>query len=285
LNIFLTLLTKVSLRLITICCLLSSCNYYSDFLLFSSSPKTFAKEVKNLKHLQIRPQAKLPIIKERIIVIDPGHGGLDSGAVSKNGQLKEKDISLEIAKRLALKLEEFGYKALLTRTDDTFSELADRTAFANEQQADLFISLHVNASRSGKARGFEVYYLDNDGDKAAMQLAERENKIVGGKKVDELDFILSDLIQNAKLEESIILAHLIDEKVVNQLISKGIDTPSKGIKKAPFYVLVGAHMPCVLVELLFIDNPEDYRLLVNEEVKQELVNGLALGIYKFFAKN
>jgi N-acetylmuramoyl-L-alanine amidase len=223
-------------------------------------------------------------VDNKIIVIDPGHGGIDSGALNSKDRLTEKEIVLEVATILKKELESLNYEVYLTREEDVFRELQERTSLANSKKADLFISLHVNASGSGQARGIEAYYLDNDSDRASIRLAERENRSPSGKAPDDLALILSDLIQNAKLEESIVLAHLLDDNILFRLRSKGLKVANKGVKKAPFFVLVGAHMPCVLLELLFIDNPEDYKLLSSPEIRRELALGITAGILEFFKK-
>ncbi|RMG39903.1 MAG: N-acetylmuramoyl-L-alanine amidase [Candidatus Dadabacteria bacterium] len=217
-----------------------------------------------------------------VIVIDPGHGGEDLGARGVGGLL-EKDVVLAVA----LELKKLLSKRLnaivrLTRSRDVFIPLAERTNLANDFEADLFISLHVNASRSKKLTGFETYYLDNTNDKSSRKLAERENASMSfeGEQGD-LQFILSDLIQNAKLEESIMLAHTVNDATYNFIKKKWPVKNNLGVKKAPFYVLVGAHMPCILVEMFFIDNKQNGLLLAKREFRKDLAWGLFNGIKKY----
>ena len=218
------------------------------------------------------------------IVIDPGHGGKDPGAIGVGG-IMEKDLVLSIAKKLALKLKnEMGIQVVLTRNDDRFVALEDRTHRANAENADLFISLHTNASANGEARGVETYYLDNTSDEAALRLAAREN---GGarKPVSDLQFILSDMTQNMKLEDSITLAHRLQQSVVGGMGNAVGEARDLGVKKALFYVLVGARMPSVLVEMFFITHHVEGPALSREANQDALVNSLFEGIQKYGQSN
>lgn len=220
-----------------------------------------------------------------LIVIDPGHGGEDFGSKSPVG-LAEKNLVLDMAKRLESLLRKKKLRVQLTRREDVFVPLAERTALANELNATLFISLHGNASPGGKASGFEVFYLDNTGDEASRKLAERENASLRFEDGDsDIQFILSDLIQNAKLDDSIVLANLLNLSVTNQVKERWKKARSLGVRKAPFYVLVGAHMPCVLVELFFLDNPDDSALLSDTSFREDLVKGLYDGIEEFLRRS
>jgi N-acetylmuramoyl-L-alanine amidase len=215
------------------------------------------------------------------IVLDPGHGGFDSGAVGWLGQ-SEKDITLDLARRVKELLEGVpSLSVLLTRDEDTFVPLARRTSYANRRKADAFISIHLNASPSHKLRGLEAYYLDTTDDEASRLLAQRENGIVPGGDMDDLSYILSDLIQSGKLEGSVELAHHVESSVASSARGKHRDIVTHGVKKGPFFVLVGAHMPCSLIELFFIDNPQDGSKLATEEFRTILANGLADGLIRF----
>ena len=227
------------------------------------------------------PPAKKPVIAGlRKIVLDPGHGGKDPGAIGING-LAEKDIVLSVAKKLAEKLRrELGVEVVLTRKDDSFVELMDRTAIANAERADLFISLHVNASPNPEARGLETYYLNNTDDEAALRLAARENA-TSRKNVSDLQFIMSDLTQNLKLEDSIGLAHRLQGSLVSQVNQRYGEVRDLGVKKALFYVLVGARMPSVLVELFFVTNRNDARALAREAYLDDIADALLAGIKKY----
>lgn len=218
-----------------------------------------------------------------LIVIDPGHGGENKGAVGVKGVL-EKDVVLNIS----LYLDEFlrkrlGAKTLLTRARDTDLELQDRIQLANDKDADLFISIHANASQYKTAQGIETYYLDNTNDRSSLKLAERENASIKSN-LGDLDFILSDLIQNAKQEESIALAHYLQDSLYTTLSKYYEGVRNLGVKKAPFYVLVGAHMPCVLVEVSFIDHPVEGRRLISRKYQKLVAQSLYEGLRNYFKR-
>ncbi len=217
------------------------------------------------------------------IVLDPGHGGFDAGAVGKNG-LEEKELTLDFAYRVKSLLERDSSIAVhLTRADDTFVPLARRTGYANQRKGDAFVSLHLNASPSHALRGTESYYLDTTDDEASRLLAERENGIPSGGAVDDLSYILSDLIQSGKLEESVELSHYLEGSVHRATLTTYPESKSHGVKKGPFYVLVGAHMPCTLIELFFIDNPGDGAKLATDSFRSIVSEGLAQGVTRFAA--
>jgi len=219
-----------------------------------------------------------PVLRK--IVIDPGHGGRDPGAVGVDG-IAEKDIVLAVSHRLVDKLKkEMGVEAVLTRSDDRFIPLEERTAIANREGADLFISVHVNASPNADARGVETYYLDNTTDEAALRMAARENGIAR-EKITDLQFILSDMVQNLKLEDSVTLAHRLQGSVVTQVARRYGEVRDLGVKKAQFYVLVGARMPSVLVELFFVTNKTEARALSSEAYQEALADALYDGIKKY----
>lgn len=216
----------------------------------------------------------------RKIVLDPGHGGKDPGAIGVKG-MAEKDVVLAVAKKLAKKLKaEMGVDVVLTRREDTFIHLEDRTAIANAEDADLFISLHTNASPNPTAKGIETYYLDNTTDEAAIRLAARENG-TSRKNITDLQFILSDMTQNAKLEDSITLANRLQASLVSFMGKRQGEVKDLGVKKAQFYVLVGARMPSVLVELFFITNKTEGRALTRQTYQEALVEALFKGIKKY----
>lgn len=230
------------------------------------------------RSVYVRPTEK----SAPLIVIDPGHGGMDDLGGIGVGGIFEKDVALQIS----FYLEEFlqarlRAKTLLTRRTDIGMELERRTQFANDNQADLFISIHTNASPRRNAVGMETYYLDNTNDKASLRLAERENQGLRFPGTD-LGFILSDLIQNAKLDESITLAHHIQNALVRTVGAVHSDVRDLGVKKAPFYVLVGAHMPCVLVETSFIDHPVEGRRLGERRYQRLLAEALFRGVKRYY---
>jgi len=216
----------------------------------------------------------------RKIVLDPGHGGKDPGAIGAGG-IAEKDLVLAIAKKVAVKLKkEMGIDVVLTRKDDRYIPLEDRTAVANAQDADLFISLHMNASPNLEARGIETYYLDNTTDEASIRLAARENS-TSRKNVSDLQFILSDMMQNMKLEDSVSLAHRLQSALVSGMSRKLTDVRDLGVKKALFYVLVGARMPSVLVEMFFITNKVEGHAMSQESYQDAMVDALVEGVAKY----
>ena len=216
----------------------------------------------------------------RKIVLDPGHGGKDPGAIGIGG-VAEKDIVLAVAKKLAQKLKrEMRVEVVLTREDDRFIPLEDRTAVANAEDADLFVSLHMNASPNGEAKGLETYYLDNTTDEASMRLAARENA-TSRKNISDLQFILSDMMQNMKLEDSITLAHRLHHSLVGGMSRRLADVKDLGVKKALFHVLVGARMPSVLVEMFFITNRTEGRAMSQDRYQNAVVDALYDGIVKY----
>jgi len=216
----------------------------------------------------------------RKIVLDPGHGGKDPGAIGAGG-IAEKDIVLSVAQKLARKLaKEMGIEVVLTRKNDSFVRLEDRTAIANAEDADLFLSLHMNASTSGDAKGLETYYLDNTSDEASIRLAARENG-TSRKNISDLQFILSDMTQNMKLEDSISLAHRLHGSLVDSMSKKLGAVKDLGVKKALFYVLVGARMPSVLVEMFFITNKIEGQAMSRETYQNAIVEALYDGIQKY----
>jgi len=219
------------------------------------------------------------------IVLDPGHGGNDPGGSTGRG-VKEKDITLEVARRLAPMLRSrLGAVVILTRTEDLLVPLDGRTAVANAAEADLFVSIHTNAGAHRDLGGVEVFYLNNTDDQATLRLAALENGLgfVAGstqRAKGDLSYILSDLIQTGKEQESIALAHRLQEGIVQRLRARYAGVKSRGVQRGPFYVLVGAYMPCVLAEIGFLtDEVEGARLATatyQEEVAEGLFSGIAL---------
>ena len=215
------------------------------------------------------------------IVLDPGHGGADPGAQGIDG-LFEKDVVLAIAQRLKRRLEEnSNAKVLLTRETDATRTLAERTAFANANSADLFISIHTNADRAGELQGIETYTLNNSNDRATIRLAKMENGPSVRVGRGDLSFILSDMVQSGKEEESNALAERLHSRVLARLRSRYTDIHNLGVKKGPFYVLVGAYMPCVLVETSFLSHPVEGKRLGTAPYQNEIAEGLYLGILDF----
>ncbi len=215
------------------------------------------------------------------IVIDPGHGGKDYGAPGYLKGVHEKDVVLQIAKRLAYKVEtELKCDAVLTRTTDRYLTLEERTAIANTQNADLFISIHTNAVRDRQAYGIETFFLNLATDDDAIRVAARENA-TSAKNISDLETILNDLMQNAKISESSRLAAMVQQEVYLHLKNNFSHIRSKGVKQAPFYVLLGAQMPALLVETSFISNPRECKRLISAKYQEELCDGIIRGIRKY----
>ncbi len=215
----------------------------------------------------------------RRIVIDPGHGGKDPGTIGGAGT-EEKAINLELAKELAdLLRERYRYEVVMTRTDDTFIPLERRARLANEQNADLFVSIHCNASLSSKLKGFEVYFLsERASDPHADAVARLENAPLAleGKQVptpNEVAVVLRSLVKTAIINDASALGMWVDRH-----LGKRLSEPSLGVKQAGFYVLRGAEMPAILVESGFLSNPKEERLLRKPSFRRKLVEGVAAGI-------
>jgi N-acetylmuramoyl-L-alanine amidase len=210
-------------------------------------------------------------------VIDPGHGGKDPGTYFKGG-IMEKDIVLNLAKSLAPKLEKrLGCEVILTRTRDVFIPLEKRTAFANVKKADLFISLHVNSHHLARVHGIETYFLNMATDKRAVMLAAAENA-TSEKNISDLQKILNELMLNTKINESSRLAYEVQKGIINRVKRTHKKVKNLGVKQAPFYVLIGAEMPAILVEMGFITNPTERRLLLTSKYIGYLSNGIVRGI-------
>ena len=231
------------------------------------------------KPLSLAQQLGLGVKK---IVLDPGHGGKDPGAMAFG--LKEKDIVLEVAKKLAPVLKkELGCEVVLTRRDDTFISLEERTALANTNNADLFISLHINAHTSAKVRGLETYYLNLTTNAEAMRVAARENA-TSTHQMSELQDILSDIMKNSKIDESSRLAQQVHNSILSEADKRGFtDIKNLGVKQAPFYVLIGAQMPAILIEMAFISNEKDVDNLKNPAFLEILTKEITAGIRTYIS--
>jgi len=211
------------------------------------------------------------------IVIDPGHGGKDPGCYFRGG-IKEKNIVLKLAKTLSRKIEKrLGCEVILTRRKDTFLSLERRTAFANMKKADLFISLHINAHKQKSIHGLETYFLNMATDKRAVMVAARENA-TSEKNISDLQTILNDLMLNTKINESSRLAHKVQKGMIFRIKKRYKKVKSLGVKQAPFYVLIGAEMPAILVETGFITNPTERKRLLSQGYLESLTNGIVRGI-------
>jgi N-acetylmuramoyl-L-alanine amidase len=215
------------------------------------------------------------------IVIDPGHGGHDTGTIGPHG-LMEKDLCLDVALRLGHEIEEKlpGAEVIYTRKDDTFIPLEERTAIANDAKADLFISVHANSSHDAAARGIETYYLNFATSEESMAVAARENALAQSS-LHDLQDIIKKIARNEKVEESKELASDIQDSLTHRLQLVSQDERNRGVKKAPFVVLIGANMPSVLSEISFISNPSDEKLLKKTDQRQRVADGLYRGIASY----
>lgn len=215
-------------------------------------------------------------LRVRRIVIDPGHGGKDPGAMAHG--LREKDITLNVARKTAAWLRnKYEYEVILTRERDTSLPLEERTAIANTRKADLFVSIHVNAHPSDSVRGVETFYLNLATNTEAMRVAARENATTT-HNISDLQDILSELMQNSKIQESSVLADYVQNSLVSGLRDNRYETEDLGVKQAPFYVLIGAEMPAVLAEISFLSNRAEASLLRDQEYLNEIAEQIAVGV-------
>ena len=214
------------------------------------------------------------------ITIDPGHGGRDTGTIGPSG-LQEKELVLDVAQRLGpLIVERLGSEVLYTREDDSFVPLETRTAIANEKRADLFISIHANSSRSRSARGIETYYLNFTTDAEALEVAARENA-VSQESIYQLQDLVQRIAQQEKMGESKEFAIRVQSALWKNIGNGTQRMKNRGVKKAPFVVLIGANMPSVLAEVAFLSNPQDEKLLRTDEHRQKIAEALYAGIEEY----
>jgi N-acetylmuramoyl-L-alanine amidase len=214
------------------------------------------------------------------IVIDPGHGGHDTGTIGPTG-LEEKELVLDVSKRLGKLLESrLGAQVIFTRSDDTFIPLETRTAIANQEGADLFVSVHANSSRDVGARGVETYYLNFTSSSEALEVAARENA-VSEKSIHELQDLVKKIALKEKIEESHEFAADVERSLHGGLAARNPGIRDRGVKKAPFIVLIGANMPSILSEISFLSNPGDERRLQTGEYRQRIAESLYRGIAKY----
>jgi N-acetylmuramoyl-L-alanine amidase len=220
-------------------------------------------------------------LKINRIVIDAGHGGHDTGTIGPHG-LMEKDLCLDVALKLGKEIEEKlpGADVIYTRKDDTFIPLEQRTQIANDAKADLFISVHANSSHDSAARGIETYYLNFATSAESMEVASRENALAQ-ESLHDLQDIIKKIARNEKVEESKELASDIQDSLTHRLQLVNQNERNRGVKKAPFVVLIGANMPSVLSEISFISNPNDEKLLRKTDQRQRVADGLYRGIASY----
>lgn len=216
------------------------------------------------------------------IVIDPGHGGRDTGTIGPTG-LMEKDVALDVAKRLAKLVEErLGAEVVLTRTEDVSVPLEARTELANQEKADLFLSIHVNASRYPGVSGVETFYLNLTRSQADLEVAARENA-GSNKSLHQLVELVQKIALDDKIQESRDFAAHMQNALYQLARDQDPRARNRGVKKAPFVVLIGAQMPSVLVELGFISNPAEERLMRDENHRQKMAEALYNGLAAYAA--
>ena len=214
------------------------------------------------------------------IVIDAGHGGHDSGTIGVDG-IEEKDVVLDVALRLGKMLHErLGAEIIYTRSDDTFIPLETRTAIANKAQADLFLSIHANSSNDASARGVETYYLNFTSQPDALEVAARENA-VSDQSVYQLSDLVKKIALKEKIDESREFAMDVETSLFSGLQRGNAGLKNRGVKKAPFVVLIGANMPSILAEISFVTNPRDASQLSHPEYRQRVAESLYKGVAKY----
>jgi len=218
-------------------------------------------------------------LKVRRVILDAGHGGHDTGAIGPKGTY-EKDVALAITLKLAKRLEAMGLEVLLTRDDDSFVALEERTRFANREKGDLFISIHCNAATSRALRGIETYTLNTSSNRYSVRLAARENAS-SERGVGDLQYILADLATKANTGESTRLAQRVQQSLVRGVAADHKGVRDLGTKEALFFVLLGAKMPAILVETSFISNPEEEQLLGDQDYQRDVAGNIADAVKGF----
>lgn len=229
-----------------------------------------------------------PELNSCTVMLDPGHGGKDPGAIGPRG-IMEKDVVLDVARRVKRLLDaDKSCEAVLTRNRDVYLSLEERTAIANKKSADLFVSIHANANRNKRLRGMETYLLNWTDNEEAMEVAARENMISMKTMKEgrsELGVMLASLALNWKRDESVVLANYIQDSVVSQVKGSYDAVRDLGVKQALFYVLLGAKMPSVLVEVSYITNRVEAQRLASPSYREHLARGIASGIKTYVAKS
>ena len=253
-----------------------------NFSIISNSSEIIISSTAKTKNVAIK---NIDIEKNKwkfsTIIIDPGHGGKDPGAVGYRGTL-EKDIALDVAKRLEKKISKnMKVKTVLTRDEDIFLKLGERTRIANENNGSLFISIHANAATDRRASGFETFLIGPNKNEAAVRVAARENSVlelegVAGKKLTNEDLIQATIAQSAFASKSEKFAALVQEE-----IGKRVQGKNRGVKQAGFYVLMGASMPNVLVELGFISNLAEEKKLRSSQYREVLATAIFRALEKY----
>ncbi len=252
-----------------------SIKYTNDEIRITSTPGL----KKTIKAVDLRNEKEKWEFKT--IVIDAGHGGKDPGAVGYRGT-KEKDIALDVAKRLEKKLSKnMNVKIVMTREEDIFLRLSERTKIANESNGNLFISIHTNAAEDRRASGFETFLIGPNKNEAAVRVAARENAVlelegITGKKLSNEDLIQATIAQSAFASKSEQFASMVQKE-----IKKRVQSKDRGVKQAGFYVLMGASMPNVLVELGFISNPSEEKKLRSPQYRDQLASAIYRAVEQY----
>ena len=215
-------------------------------------------------------------------VVDAGHGGKDHGAKSISG-IKEKDVNIKIAKHVkAILVNRYKYSVVMTRKDDTFISLKDRSKISNKRNADLFVSIHANAAKRKSAHGIETYFLGTSHNKQALETAARENRgLVKSVKDDRVQQILASLITTTKINDSSRLASRVQDNLYRSSKKVNRNLKNLGVKEGPFYVLHGADMPSILVEVGFLTNRKEAKMLSQPQYVYRLAASIAEGIHKY----
>jgi N-acetylmuramoyl-L-alanine amidase len=243
-----------------------------------SAPETLSWPSRN--HV-VGPLNRLPLQARRIrtVVLDPGHGGRDPGALGVDG-LREKDVNLRLAHKLAPRLEDAGFRVVMTRADDRTLSLEERTAIAESEGGDLFVSLHANASRRRSSRGFEIYYLDESVERHSLRVAARENGVTQSD-MDQLQRTLARFRVGELSRYASRLAGFVHDEIASDLSHRHRGFEDLGVKKGPFYVLFLSSIPSILIETGFVTNGGDAKLLRNEAFLDDLAARIAVGLSRY----
>jgi N-acetylmuramoyl-L-alanine amidase len=238
-----------------------------------------AREMRSAALKSGTPLAAQLGLKVRRVVVDAGHGGKDTGAVGPHG-VREKDMALAIARKVAARLQALGLQVIMTRARDVFVPLDERTRIANEAHADLFVSIHCNAARRRRLEGVETWTLNVSSDRYAARLAAFENA-EAERTVSDLRLILADLATKANTSDARDLAQSVQSSLVRTLRSRVGRVRDHGVKQALFYVLLGTHMPSILVETGFISNPAEESRLKSARFQEGTAEAIARGLKEF----
>jgi len=240
---------------------------------------------KDVPDLPPPPKLKTSIIRQlglgiQRVVIDPGHGGKDPGCIGNQYKLQEKKVVLDVSLRLKALLEALGLEVVMTRETDIYLPPETRTVIANQKQADIFISVHANASRNSKLSGVETFYLNLSQDPTVVETAARENATTT-KNIGQMRETIKKILQNTKIPESLELAQTIQKNLVHTLSQKYSAVRDLGVKGGPFWVLIGAEVPSVLVEISFLSNSEEEERLRDPQYLERIALGIYQGIIAY----